>query len=187
METISRNRELQGLEPLKVYLLSNSTQLDSPIINALGLMPIIERMKSKGQYAYTDRSRELHIELIPKIGVSAAKEQTSLYKLTKGTSFYRHAIDNEFAYDSFENIREVPLIEYIATIRIDDIYIYRHKSSGLLYATKSPGKCMYNYTGDAIPKFRRDWGMPIYSKMLDGTMSYSCYEVKSKLYSFFGK
>ena len=36
-ETVNRNRELEGKEPVKVYMLSNSTSLDNEILAELSI------------------------------------------------------------------------------------------------------------------------------------------------------
>ena len=51
-ETINRNRELQGRPPVQAMLLSNANRMDSPILDALGLIPILERMNKTGQETY---------------------------------------------------------------------------------------------------------------------------------------
>lgn len=184
-ETISRNRELQGRQPLKCYLLSNSTSIDTPILAELGLVQTIEHMQKDGQQYFTDRTRGIHIELLSGLQVSKDKEDTALYRLTKGTKYYNHAIDNEFAYDSFENVKKMALMEFIGYIRIGNIYVYRHKSDGTIYASAKPTHCPHNYDGDSIPLFKKQWGVPFYERMLGGQVVYESFAIKAELYSYF--
>ena len=184
-ETIARNRELMGKQAVKVYLLSNSTSMSNPILSELGLVNVIENMKKNGDKYWTDRSIETHIELLDDLEISKKKATTALYKLTNGTKYKSHAIENEFAYDSFENIRKVPLAEYYPYIQVEDLYIYRHKKNNKLYVTKSKSKCPVVYTGDSIPLFRRTHGLKLHQKMLDGTCEYSTFDVKDKVLSYF--
>lgn len=49
LETINRNRELQGQLPVKTIFLSNSNNLDSPILDALGALRTVDNMIRKGK------------------------------------------------------------------------------------------------------------------------------------------
>jgi len=184
-ETINRNRELEGYPPLKCYLLSNATTLNSPILEELNLVNVIERMKSKGQLAFTDKDRGIHIELLDKIQVSKEKANTALYRLTKGTAYSDHALNNEFAYDSFENIAKVNLSEYIAWIHLDNLYIYRHKSRLEYYVCQSPNKCEFEYTGDSIPLFKRHFGIRFYQLLVGGYVKFANFAVKQKIFGYY--
>lgn len=189
-ETIARNREIAygdhaREKPVKCWLLSNSTSMDSPILMELGLDRVIDMMRRKGQSYYTDRERGIHIELLRELGITEAKKETALYKLTKGSRYYAHAIDNEFAYDSFENIRKRNLSYYTCFMQVDNIFIYQHKYTGKFYACQSQSKAPYRYTGDSLPLFRKIWGVRIYASMVDGTMEYSDFNTKITLFHIF--
>lgn len=87
LETVNRNRELQGKSPIKVILLSNSNSLQSPILNSLGLPEIINQMRKNNKEIYTDNERGIYLQLFKNTDVSNAKSQTSLYKLTRDTEY----------------------------------------------------------------------------------------------------
>ena len=184
-ETINRNRELEGKPPLQAFLLSNSTTLNSPILEELGLVSVIERMKAKGQTVYTDRTRGIHIELLDNNDVSKAKEDTALYRFTRGTAFSNHALKNEFAYDSFENITKVNLNEYLPWVQLDDLYIYRHKNRLEYYVCKSKGKCQHVFIGDNIPLFKRNFGGRFYHLLIGGYVLFQSFAVKQKIMSYY--
>lgn len=184
-ETINRNREIEGRKPLKAYLLSNATTLNSPILEELNLINVIERMKRKKQTAYTDRDRGIHIELLDNIKISQEKRDTALYKLTQGTAYSAHALDNEFAYDSFENIIKVNLNEYTPWVQLDDLYIYRHKHRLEFYVCKSKGKCQFVFQGDNVPLFKRNFGGRFYQLLIGGYVMFQSFAVKQKIMSYF--
>lgn len=184
-ETITRNRELDGHKPVTVYFLSNATTLNSPLLEELRLVSVIERMQLRGQTAFTDRERGLHVELLKDLKVSELKRDTALYKLTKGTAYSAHALDNEFAYDSFENIAKVQLNEYIPWIQLDDIYIYRHKHRLEYYVCKSHGKCQHVFKGDNTPLFKRNFGGRFYQLLIGGYVLFQSFAVKQKIMSYF--
>lgn len=184
-ETINRNRELEGLPALKVYLFSNSTSLDNPILYEMHLIPVIEEMKRKRQYAWTNREIGVHIELLDDSKISQAKKDTALYRATKGTTFAAHALDNEFAYDSFEGITKVDLRYYKPWIQVGDIILYTNETGTKYHACKVAAKCPYTYKGDGEPLFRRLWGVKLYNLIHGGFMTYDCFETKNTLWSYF--
>lgn len=184
-ETINRNREIEGRSPLKAYLLSNATTLNSPILEELNLITVIERMKRKGQSAYTDRDRGIHIELLKNLKISEEKRDTALYRATRGTTYSSHALDNEFAYDSFENIIKVNLNEYTPWVQLDDLYIYRHKHRLEFYVCKSKGKCQHVFQGDNTPLFKRNFGGRFYQLLIGGYVMFQSFAVKQKIMSYF--
>ena len=50
--TINGNRELEGRPPVRLWLLANSNNINSPILTSLGLVDPILRMREKGQEVY---------------------------------------------------------------------------------------------------------------------------------------
>lgn len=135
IETISRNRELQGKKAFRWWLASNSNTLDNPIINAFGLLPYLERMKKKGQEFSLLPDAGVMIILINKSPISKAKEQTALYKaINRKSDFARMALDNDFAYDDTSALSSEDLREYKLICTIGEVGIYEHKSKNLIYA-----------------------------------------------------
>ena len=130
-ETVNRNRELEGEEPLKVIMLSNAQKLGNPILAGYQIIPVIERMLKQNQRVY--KTRFLYIEL-PISEVSDAKRKTANYQLIAGSQYAAEALDNEFAYDSFFNIGKKNILEYKAQCIIDGMTIYRHKAKEEYYA-----------------------------------------------------
>ena len=185
-ETINRNREIEGKPPVKVYFLSNATTLSSPILEELQLVNVIERMKRDNHLAFTDRKRGIHIELLDGIAISKEKSDTALYRLTRGTEYSRHALDNEFAYDSFENITKVKLTEYIPWVEVGDLFIYKHKNRLEYYVTKSRGNCQHVFVGDSIPLFKRNFGGRFYRLLIGGYVFYDSFASKQKILSYYG-
>jgi len=184
-ETINRNRELLGEKPVIWYILSNSRSLDSPLLSELKLIPVIEHMKRNNRQAYTDKSRELHIELPADLEISNDKRGTSLYKLLGDNTYTSHAIDNEFAYDSFENIKTVNMREYEPYIQIEDLYVYSHKSDIRYHICTSQAKCPYVFAGDGIPLFRKSLGLRLHRLMMAGSVTYSSFKTKSQAWGYF--
>lgn len=178
-ETINRNRELEGKDPVKVYLLSNAQRLSNPILRGLNLIGLIESMQRSGQKSYTDPN--IHIEL-PRSEVSEAKKATSLYQIAAETEYYQEAVENKFANDSFTGVNKKNLSEYVPLYAIDDIFIYRHKSTGRLYAcgTFAQEAKRFN-TKDNYIFWLRAYGMKLRLIVASDQIDYSDYTTKSDL------
>ena len=80
-ESISRNRELQGKDPLQAVCLANAFNIANPIFLEFGLVGICEKMKTKGQELYINRDRGILIALLDKSKISQQKKDTALYKI----------------------------------------------------------------------------------------------------------
>lgn len=182
-ETVNRNRELLGEEALKCFLLSNSQRLDNPILAGYGLIPIIESMTESGQKIY--RNGGLYLEL-PQSEVSEAKAHTSNYNLIKGTKIAAENLENKFAFDSFYGIKKRPLMEYTPICMIDDIYIYKHKSNGSLYACMVQAQNIQEFSSrDNKTLFLRSYGLKLQKAAASGKLEYSDFTTKTKLLAIF--
>lgn len=186
-ETVNRNREMKGQKPVIVICLSNATKLNSPILIGLNLMKQIENMLNSGENVYTDRGRSVRLELLKNVPITEKKKQTALYRLTEGTHFYSHAIENEFAYDNFSDIRKIKnLNEYTPYIHFLDLYVYRHKEGNRYYfsnvpfppKTKAP---FINAEGNY--KILKTNFMHIYGAYLQGRVIFENYDSKIKYLS----
>lgn len=186
-ETINRNRELDRLNPrppLVVYFLTNSTTLDSPVLDVFGVPERYESIKRKSQTAYTDRERGVHFEDV-KAQISEEKKNTALYRATQGTKFYSHAIDNEFAYESFDYILSVDLRHYKPFIQINDIFIWMHKQTDRLHFCSVCGECAYVYAGESIREFMVIYGVNIYKMIIQGKCTFDDYSTKAQIYDLY--
>ena len=91
-ETINRNRELLGEQPLYTILLSNAQKLDNPILAGYGFIGRIEKMMQTGRRL--EKTKEYSIEL-PESEISEAKAETAMYKLAAGSRYAEEALRNE--------------------------------------------------------------------------------------------
>lgn len=179
-ETINRNRELLGEEPLKCFLLSNSQSIANPILVGFGLVGIIEGMRSSGQKRY--RKPGLYLELVDDCDVSQMKRNTAIYQLTEGSDFYKESLDNDFAADSFHNIRKkAPMNEYVGYCQIDGIYVWSHKTNGCYYACRVPFPgYMFSSKDNGLAFFRR-FGMRLRNAVFQDRLWYSEFLIKDIL------
>ena len=181
-ETINRNRELEGEEPLKAVLASNSTSLKSPILIGFDLIPHIQDMCIK----------RIEFKVVGNILICLplckeyvkAKSDTALYKGIDD-EFSREALLNQFTSDSFKNCAMKNLREYIPSVAIDDIYIYRHKSRNEMYACRTKADCPKFNSIDTKRLFLSLYGPKINLAMINQCMYYYDYSVKIMLEDLF--
>lgn len=132
-ETINRNRELQGKDPLIVLALANSNRADNPIFVELGLVRILERMKKNRQEVYINRERGVGIFLLDSSPIAELKKNTVLYRLNRNSEFNNMAVSNNFGFEDLDIIRSRNLKEYKPVVNVGELAIYEHKSNGRYY------------------------------------------------------
>ena len=185
-ETINRNRELQGREPLTALLLSNSNSLASPILSALGLVKVLERMQSKGQSEYINKERGIAIFLLYASPISKQKRKTALYKATENSDFSRMALDNDFSYDDMADVRSISLNSgWKLFARFGDIFIY--SKTGKWYMSRhgagNPQR-EYDFTEIGIKKFVHDFPGS-YQRIINHNIIYEDFSIKSLFTNIF--
>lgn len=176
VETVARNRELEGEEPVKVIMLSNSTNYESEILLELNITREFEVMLSKGHRRRTIRERDLFIEM-PSCSVSEEKRNTSLYRFARGTNFERMALDNEFAYDDFYNVRAQKVIEYLPLVSYGSLVIYQHKSDSRYYARIGTESCPH-FDENTHVLFKRNFGITLEEAEICGNLIFENLHAK---------
>lgn len=146
--TISGNRELEGRKPLKVWLLSNSNNLNSKILDALKITDVVEKMSLRGEECRIMKERGIMVLLPESKAITMKRKQTALYRAIGGDSkFSKMAFENEFAYNDYTDVSTKPLREYKPLITIGRITIYLHKNDKTLYVTdKAKIKARHTFT-----------------------------------------
>lgn len=156
-ESIDRNRQLDGIEPVKCVCLANANNYDAPILYALRAIRPLEAMRRKRQTVKVCSEIGLTIVVLRDSPISAEKAKTALYRLTMGNGdFADMAIDNDFSRDTYSDIRRCPLAEYRPLAAIGEICLYRHKSEKLYYVSEhiSGVPEMYDSTITERTRFR---------------------------------
>jgi hypothetical protein len=158
-ETINRNRELNGRDPVKLICLANSNRIDNPIFMELNLVRKAEKIRRDGkEYYYDDKRKMLLIDLY-KSQISEEKSHTALYELTKGSEFYNMAIKNVFVNEERGRIETKPIIEYKPIVSIGEITVYKHKSRKEYYVTgfRSGSPKQYGTGEKDRKRFQKDY------------------------------
>ena len=144
LETIGRNRELEGKPPLQLIAVANSNTIANPILVGMGIVEkVIKMVKNKSQIL-TIPERGIMVVCPTESPISEAKKNTVLYKLNSDEFSYM-ALGNIFPEFSNSKIKSMPLREYKPVCRVGEITIYQHKSLGEIYVSTHAQPCPYNY------------------------------------------
>lgn len=181
--TINGNRELEGFPCLRTWLLANSNNLNSGILDALKISKEVERMSIRGEETRILKDRGIMI-ILPesKKVIELRKQKNGLYKAIGGDSkFSKMAYENEFSYNDFSDVKSEPLREYNPFLTIGKITIHLHKNAKRLYITdKVKARAKYNLTDSesGINQFNRQYS-DIRAAFLNGRIVFQDMYVKN--------
>ena len=158
-ETVNRNRELNGEDPVKFLFLANSNRIDNPLFMELNLIRVAEKIRKSGNEWYYDKKRRMLLIDLYKSKVSEEKSHTALYDLTRGTEFFNMAIKNTFINEERGRIQTKPIKEYRPVVTIGEITVYKHKSNNEFYVTsfRSGSPKQYGTGEKDRERFRKDY------------------------------
>lgn len=166
IETVNRNRELQGGEPVKVICASNSNDIDNLILREMNLVDIAARMQDKKQSVYINNNRGVAVIMPKNSPISEAKAGTALYKAVSNDSdFYNMAIGNKFEHS--QNIKSEPIKEFKPIVSIGTVTIYVHKSRGYFYVSrhKAGGCTQFSTDTTSLVQFKVNYRWLIVAHM----------------------
>ena len=127
LESLNRNRELNGIEPLKVIMLTNSNTINSKIIDSLGVLDIVDAMTRSGQF-YKSVKGLIAIFRYVDSPISERKRNSALYQVIKNEDFQAMSLDNEFSRGDYENVQSKPIAEYTPLCSYGNTTVMKHKS-----------------------------------------------------------
>lgn len=156
-ETLNRNRELNGRNPIQALLLSNSNQIVNPLYVEFQLVSVVERMVKKGREIWTDDKRGYMLVYPMHSDISKAKGTTALYRFSGDSEYRQMALSNEFNDWGAEYIKSQPLREYTPICRLGELTIYTHKDKGSAYISEHQSGSVRQFptTVQGIDGFRR--------------------------------
>lgn len=158
--TISGNRELDGDPPLRLWLLANTNDINSPILEALNLTDDILYMRRKDKEEMLLDDGTLIIQ--PKSEIITAKRENTVLmrRISKKSEFYGMAMENEFAYDQSPYIKTIPIKHLTPVFNYADI-MYCWQTSEGFYMCRSKGKvpssCRYDSSRTDKEKLSMDF------------------------------
>lgn len=134
IETVNRNRELQGEPSVRVIMLSNSDLIYGDVVAGFHIGDELLQMQETGQEVL-EHSRDMLLVMPALTEFTQRKADTALYRLTAGSDFAAVALDNKFPIEDRSQIGDKPLKEYNPICVFRGVCFYKHKSSGRYYAT----------------------------------------------------
>lgn len=138
-ETVNRNRELQGQEPVELIMCANGIDLANPILLELGATSLIGKMLANKQRRLTVPEKSLYIEIIPRTQVSELKQETVLYRLAS-KEFSIDALDTTFRGADLEYVRKnVNLRSYKPEFKFGEYVFFSNKEH--FYVCRSNVPC----------------------------------------------
>lgn len=179
IESISRNREINGLEPVKTVCCANSDDVGCPIFMALNIVNKALEMQEKGFEEWHEHKRRLSLIMPMNSVIAQKKKETSLYQLTKGSGFYSMATDNAFVYNDLSNIRSMSLKDFKIFCYVGELAIYRNKGNRKYYITthRSGTADEYLATDMDLKRWRRDFYI-LWLAYLKNNITFEDYKCK---------
>lgn len=185
-ETINRNRELKGKNPVQVLALANANDIANPIFIEFGLVTVAEKMKRRGQMEMIDRRKGIGIFFFDDSRISKQKEQTALYRANPDSEFNKLALGNDFSNNSPLNSSPRPLKEYNPLVEVGEITVYEHKSNGRFYISshKFGTPPYFGMWPNEVKRFRKTFGW-LWYEYLDSNIDFetaTCEILFSKIF-----
>lgn len=150
-ESVNRNRELDGKDPLQLVCAANSVNMANDVFLYFDLITHAEQMLSKGEDFRIIGNKLL---IIPQHSpISEKKKETALYKAVN-SEFSDMAIKNKFILNDFSYVRKRELREYRCLLQLGDLYVYEHKNDQTFYVTFSRGETRDKYTNGYADRIR---------------------------------
>lgn len=162
-ETINRNRELKGNDPLQVLGLANAFNIANALFIELDLVSRCERMIKKEQELFIDRDKGILLAILNNSIISKKKKETALYKVSQG-SFSEMSVNNNFCFNDTSGIKSESLNEYKIVCKVGDISIYKHKNERKYYISEhfSGSGDVFNANTEGLLKYRKKYGLRLY-------------------------
>ena len=157
--TINGNRELEGRPPVRLWLLANSNNINSPILTALGLVDLILRMREKGQEVF--QKDGVLIVQPGSMKIIKKRSETAMMKHLKKTKsaerFTGMALENEFSYNDQTLVGKMPLGGLKPLSGIGMAYVWQ-RDDGFPYICRAPHRTeIYEDSEYMRERFRDDY------------------------------
>lgn len=185
-ETVNRNRELSGHEPVKLICLANSNMLTNPIFEGLKLTKRVQLMRKKHLEVMNDDKRGICLYALDNSPISIRKRDTALYRMIGNSKFSKMALENDYNSDTGSTIATQDLKEYKPLLAIGKLCIYAHKKDDKLYCTTHISGSPAKY-GDSKIEINRmlqnyDW---IWSKNLKNKIIFESESCENRFTQIF--
>lgn len=148
-ETIARNRELEGEDPLLFIGCSNSNTITNDIFIGLNCVHDLENVIKRGGDTYIDYERRFMVVMMetPEELLEARKE-TAIAQFSKGSNYYDLSLKNEFADDDFDMVKRISIKGFKPVCKINNAYLWKKKGQEFYYFTFAKFKARESYNLD---------------------------------------
>lgn len=178
LESINRNRVIEGNTEVVLCMLSNPIDLGSALLSQLGITPILNNMIFKGQEKFTSNERSLHIEKYKDHVVSQKKEESMLYKFAQGTGFNEQSLSGDFTQNDLSLIQKPDLSQYTAYLSIENLCVYKHKSESRYHISQIMQPAQYVFRAYEREKFRTVFYWLYKLLVIERTVTYDNFNTK---------
>ena len=145
-ESVCRNREFDGLDPVRIIFLSNTNDIYSDVLADLGVSSIIEQMQYDRQTNYEDN--DILIRFLSSKEFYEKKKDTFIYRINQNNKFQSMALDNNFNNSMQLIKRTVNLKGSKGLFTLDMAYTLIELPDQTLYFKKCCWKNLINYDMD---------------------------------------
>lgn len=145
--TINGNRELQGKKPLRVWLLANTNNINSPILEALNITDDILTMRRKNREELLTGNGVLIVQP-QSVNIMDQRKQTAIMRqIDDKSDFYGMAIENRFSYDESEYIKTMSITGMLPVWSYDDnIFCWEYGGGYYICRAKFKTPARYRYS-----------------------------------------
>lgn len=172
-ESVNRNRELEGKDPLQLICAANSVNMANDVFMYFDLVHHAEEMIRNDEEIRFLGNKLL---IIPQHSpISEKKQNTALYQAVN-SEFTDMAIKNKFILNDFSYVTARPVVEYRCIMQLGDLYVYEHKTQPEYYVTFQKGqtKNIYKNTYSDRAKAKKTlWKFVSY--YLDGRIRFESF------------
>ena len=183
-ETVNRNRELEGQNPVKCFMLGNANTIINPYFSSWHFMKTAIRMIAGNQMVWRSADNTRLVILLLQSPISKRKAETALYQ-NANDDFISMALDNAFRTDQ-TNIKSEPLTEYIHLVSIGEIGIYKHKSERKYYVSSTQASPYYDSFGIGLKMFQQDYYLLRVHYMVSKNVWFESFELEVIFRELFG-
>lgn len=186
--TVTRDREIRGLSPIKLICLANADNVVSPTSEELNITDIVANMETTGQSIHYIEDRYILIhKIIDNKELMKKQAKTKIYQTMSGTSWADMSLGNKFAYNDFSDIqRKMRMKNYkaIAKFKYKNVlyFIYQHLETGDIYICNNRSTLdipEYNLKIESQQsKFYYDFVLDILDAWAEGQCKFNSYSIK---------
>lgn len=185
LETINRNRELEGYPPVRLFALGNSMSLANPYFIYLNWVTTFERMIAQDIEVKAYPKRDTLLLNLTHSPISAKKADTALYRMTDGTGYADMALHNRFGV-KVDEFKSLDLKPFKPLFTVGEITVYQHKSERWLYISphRSGSVPRFDATEQGIVRFKRRYGKFLLDAYIRGRVQFETYYCEALMLSY---